>query len=646
MLKDGKSTLPTLSDLDFQKIKGVLYDLSGIELDLSQKIMVQSRLGSELWRLGYNDWAQFISDIKYKKSPNLTQSFINLLTTNKTHFFREKKHFEYITGVFLQNFIKTSKRKLTVWSAATSMGHEAYSLLMTLNDCRDQLQGSFDYRILATDIDTQVLEVAQKGIYPLPELKKSLSPTQLSKYWHQGVGKNIGLARIKQEFLKNMKFRHLNLNQNTWDIPLQFDIIMIRNVLIYFDKRSIDQIINKMSLLLNPNGLLIFGYSEGVPVNIDGFNYLGTSIYQKENDAHRKENVPYKKKSPVRVAIIDDSPTIQKLLHKIFSDDPRFEVVGQFSNPVDAIDGLRDVKADVLTLDIDMPKMSGIEFLFGPWNLLKIPVIMVTSHSTTEGGKAIQALDLGAFDCITKPKFDDLKEVSDRILETTWVASQSTVITKKNLPEVSPTAVLTDAECDHSLIAIGSSTGGTIALQNLLAGFSKPFPPLLIAQHIPAHFSKAFADHLDSKFPFQIKEAQSGERLKKSTVYIAPGGQQMTLGPGLCIILSENTGNLLHSPSVDLLFDSLLPYTKKMKIVAALLTGMGQDGAQGLLNLKNKGVFTVAQDKQTSVVFGMPRVAIQMGAAHKVLPLNKISKELICAIRNSPHGRLKDFAEK
>ena len=214
-------------------------------------------------------------------------------------------------------------------------------------------------------------------------------------------------------------------------------------------------------------------------------------------------------------------------------------------------------------------------------------------------------------------------------------ASKSRILKGISITEPIETPQLSSGEVKNSIIAIGASTGGTTAIHKILEQFKSPFPPVLVVQHIPQNFSAAFAKHLNSKFPFRVKEAENGERLVEDTVYIAPGGRQMTVDSVLKLSIKEGELVSGHAPSVDCLFASLKECTQKYKCIAVLLTGMGGDGAHQLLELKNLGVYTIAQDQATIVVYGMPRIAAELGATCTVLPLHNIAKEILCRLKKS-----------
>lgn len=330
----------------------------------------------------------------------------------------------------------------------------------------------------------------------------------------------------------------------------------------------------------------------------------------------------------VKVLIVDDSKTIRTLLRGVFAKASGIEVVADVGRPSEVIALIEKHKPDVITLDIHMPEMDGVTLLKKYINPHPIPTVMISSISMEEGPMVLSALEAGAVDYIKKPELSELAEVSELIIEKVKNAAEAKVKTE-------PKTIKTRVRSNHSfdldgLIAIGSSTGGTEALREVLTHMPSKIPPILIVQHIPPVFSKAFANRLNELCNFKVKEAENGDKVEANTVYVAPGGKQMKVsksGSELVIIVDDSDPVNRHKPSVDALFNSLAQYDFN-KGVAVMLTGMGGDGAKGMLKLKEKGWKTIAQNKETCVVFGMPAVAIQVGAVQHVVPLDQISSKI------------------
>jgi two-component system, chemotaxis family, protein-glutamate methylesterase/glutaminase len=335
-----------------------------------------------------------------------------------------------------------------------------------------------------------------------------------------------------------------------------------------------------------------------------------------------------------RVLIVDDSKTIRVVLEKIFSTDPNIQVVGSLGDPREVEKFLSQNKVDVMTLDIHMPELSGLDVLKMLMPKFKIPTIMISSISKDEGPQVLQALELGAVDYIQKPKMEEIPLLKNEICERLHQARNSKVRFGSGSIQSSVKAKNTAKFADNFLIVVGSSTGGTEALKELLMGLPDQIPPILIVQHIPAVFSAALAHRLNELCPFAVMEAVDQQLVQPNTVLIAPGGKQMKLESfGLHdyrIRITDDAPVNRHKPSVDYLFDSVAKIMPS-KCLGVILTGMGADGAQGLLKLKKAGAWTIAQDKDSSVVWGMPRAAAEIGAACEVRPLNEVASALVKA---------------
>ncbi|MBT3980590.1 MAG: chemotaxis-specific protein-glutamate methyltransferase CheB [Bacteriovoracaceae bacterium] len=339
-----------------------------------------------------------------------------------------------------------------------------------------------------------------------------------------------------------------------------------------------------------------------------------------------------KARAKTKVLIVDDSRTIQKLLKKIISEDPRLEVSGVACDAAMAEIEIGKNRPDVITLDIQMPGLNGVEFLeqvIVP--KYKIPTIMVSSLKKSESELVLKSLELGAFSYYEKPSFDKINQVKEELTELLYTAGKSEV-KLANIPKKGHRHFAESGQIDlkNSLILIGASTGGTIALTELICSFPPNIPPTLMVLHIPEGFSTSFAERLNQQTPFLVKEACGGEELLPNQVLLAPGGKQMKVVEKrrkFIIEINDDAEVNRHKPSVDYLFFSITQKVRK-RMAGCILTGMGADGAKGLLHLKNLGVYTIAQDKDSCVVFGMPKEAIKLGAAEKVLPLSKISGEL------------------
>ena len=337
----------------------------------------------------------------------------------------------------------------------------------------------------------------------------------------------------------------------------------------------------------------------------------------------------------IKVLIIDDSALIRNLLGEILGSFGDIQVVGAAEDPYDARDQIKRLNPDVLTLDIEMPRMNGLTFLKNLMRLRPMRVIMI-STLTEEGAPAtLEALELGAVDFIPKPKVNVAQEMSKYAEDLHRKIRAAAGSMPRPLPDPqiqaqSHVRVATPEKVSfayNALIAIGASTGGTEAIKEVITRFPAHFPPVVIAQHIPPIFSSSYAMRMDKACQMKVFEAEHDQKIKTGCIYIAPGNDHLTVkkvGREMFCQLSRSAPVNRHRPSVELLFNSVAEQIHK-NAIGIILTGMGSDGAQGLLNMRKAGSKTIAQDQQTSVVWGMPKAAVDLEAADKVLPLFNIA---------------------
>jgi two-component system, chemotaxis family, protein-glutamate methylesterase/glutaminase len=346
-------------------------------------------------------------------------------------------------------------------------------------------------------------------------------------------------------------------------------------------------------------------------------------------------------KKNIRVIVIDDSALMRNLLKEIIDEAPDLECIATAPDPIIARDKIRELNPDVITLDIEMPKMDGLEFLERLMRLKPTPVIMISSLTEQGSEAALHALELGAVDIIAKPKLDIVRGIqgyADDIREKIRCAAGAKVkpmFSNNVMPNHSADAVLAKVSRPilktEKLIIVGASTGGTEALKEFLMPMPPDAPAILIAQHMPEMFTKSFANRLNSLCRITVKEAEHGERVLPGHAYIAPGHSHLMLAvSGANYVCHLSQGELVnrHRPSVDVLFRSVANLAGK-NAIGVILTGMGKDGAAGMLEMKQAGAYNYAQDEATCVVFGMPKEAIAMGGVHETLPLKDISTRVL-----------------
>lgn len=346
-----------------------------------------------------------------------------------------------------------------------------------------------------------------------------------------------------------------------------------------------------------------------------------------------------------KVLVVDDSALIRQLLTEILSSDPAIEVVGGAADAFIARDKIKILNPDVVTLDVEMPRMNGLQFLRNLMRLRPMPVVMISTYTQEGSETTIEALELGAVDFIAKPALshgEGLEEYADDIRSKVKVAAQANIkaVSKPQSPAASPAPSASGSphlkNVDRNkIIAIGASTGGTEAVKDVLSQLPAEMPGILITQHIPASFSTSFARRLNEVCALTVKEADDGDLVLPGHAYVAPGHSHMALvseSGGYRIRLLDSAPVNHHRPSVEVLFDSVKKAAGK-NAIAVMLTGMGSDGAQAMADLHATGSFTIAQDEDTSVVWGMPGSAVRLGAADEVLGLNDIPGRLISAIK-------------
>lgn len=337
-----------------------------------------------------------------------------------------------------------------------------------------------------------------------------------------------------------------------------------------------------------------------------------------------------------RVLVVDDSPTMRGLIKAVLRSDPGIDVVGEAGDAMQARAAIKELNPDVITLDIEMPNMNGLEFLEKIMQLRPMPVIMVSTLTHRGAEATLAALEIGAFDCVGKPKPGDPTPFP-QLAETVKAAARSQrhrpdpAAAGRRAPSARAYSTPPDYQPSRKIIGIGASTGGVEALIAVLSKFPANCPPTVITQHMPAAFTKSFAARLNRLCAPQVKEAEDGDRLEIGRIYLAPGGERhMEVANPMaprCVLLEGGLVNG-HRPSVDVLFESVARLAGA-KAVGVILTGMGRDGATGLLRMRQAGAITIGQDEKTCVVYGMPRVAFEIDAVGRQLPLDRIGEEIL-----------------
>jgi two-component system chemotaxis response regulator CheB len=339
---------------------------------------------------------------------------------------------------------------------------------------------------------------------------------------------------------------------------------------------------------------------------------------------------------PCRVLIVDDSPTMRALIAATLLLDRGIEIVGEVADPFEARDAIKKLNPDVITLDIEMPRMNGLDFLERLMRLRPTRVIVISSLSERGAATTIRALEMGALECVAKPSSRDPKSFEG-------LAEKARTIVAARLPmtfDMRETGRgrrtvdgLANFQSDGRIVAIGASMGGVEALFTVLSAFPENCPPTVVAQHMPALFTRSFANRLDTVCKPLIREAKDRQPIRSGEVYLAPGGSahlEIVKGKGLECRLREGPVVSGHRPSIDALFRSVARAAGP-KAMGVILTGMGRDGAEGLRAMRDAGADTIGQDEASSLVYGMPRVAFEIGAVALQLPLNQIGARIVAA---------------
>ncbi|MEM1135846.1 MAG: chemotaxis response regulator protein-glutamate methylesterase [Bacteroidota bacterium] len=353
-------------------------------------------------------------------------------------------------------------------------------------------------------------------------------------------------------------------------------------------------------------------------------------------------------KRKIKILIIDDSALVRQTLEKLFLSEPDFEVIGTAANPYFAAEKIKKQIPDVITLDVEMPRMDGLTFLKVLMKQKPIPVVVVSSLTIKGNTTAIKALELGAIDIVNKPSMRSIGDLQsiERLNFMDIIRAAARANVSKNKEKLNTIKAKNSLSADiaigklpsksmlettDKIVAIGASTGGTVAIHYVLKNLTYDCPPVAIVQHMPEHFTRTFAERMNNICEITVKEAENGDALIRGQALIAPGNKHMLVKrSGARYFVELDDGALVnrHKPSVDVLFKSTAQYAGK-NAIGIIMTGMGKDGAQGLLEMKEAGAFTIAQNKESCVVYGMPQEAVRLGAAIRTMSLKQIPNNIM-----------------
>lgn len=555
-----------------------------------------------------------ISIVEYlnfiKKNPDEYSLFLNQVTIHKTGWFREKSHFELLTKHLQQGDYR--HRLLRVLVGACSTGEEAYTLSLVLTELKQN--GTIrDFTITGFDIDPVSVSKAVAGVYP--QAQASFIPERYHSQLLWGEGEFAGFFTLESDIKSPCQFLSLNL-LNLDQLMGQFDLIMIRNVFIYFDDRTISKISHLIQEKLSDKGVFIAGVSEKHDLFAKLFDNPASTLYQKKTEAKVVTVRSQKKK----ILILDDSKVIHSKIIKLTQTLP-FEFVSAYS-PQEASALLKTQTVDLALVDVNMPTGNGIDWLLSQrqsgW---ETPAFIFSDLAHEEILRLASAQDSELIDFISKEMLADKPQEFIAVL--TECLQQHRLDEKKDISQLQLTT--------PDFILIGASTGGIAALHQSLAGLDVDCPPLLIVQHLDARFTEEFCVGIEHVS--RLKRGELGAKLKPGHFYISKDQEHLELKKIKQDFLAFQNPHppayVTHKPSVDQLFRSAIPYAKKAW--AVILTGMGDDGAQAMLELKKSGALTLTQDHQTSLVYGMPKQAKKLGASiADVTPaeLNTLLKQL------------------
>ncbi len=350
-------------------------------------------------------------------------------------------------------------------------------------------------------------------------------------------------------------------------------------------------------------------------------------------------------KDKIKVLIVDDSALVRETLKKLFDQAPDIEVIDAVMDPLYAVKRIKQQRPDVITLDMQMPRMDGLTFLKKLMASYPVPVVVISSKAIKGGETAIKALELGAVDFITKPEQGigrEMEKLTDEIFHKVRAASQANIKEIKKRSREAKQKPKSDQETKYKtapelitstnkLICLGASTGGTVAIRKILQELPANLPGIITVIHMPSGFTKSFADTLDVSCDMKVKEAEDGEPVNDGVCYIAPGGYHLEINRQhgrYYIKLNEQAPINNLRPAIDKLFYSAAEYAAP-NCMGGILTGMGKDGAQGLKKMRQAGAYTIAQDEKTSVVYGMPKQALTEGGVEQIYPLDQIPKAIV-----------------
>lgn len=628
LLKILKDRNPSkVVDRDLSYILNLQQELMGHTLEVNEVSFYTIQIQRRMRQLKFNSMGEYRLYFVDHQKQEMKLVFSSIIETEEDlKLFRWKREMNELALRLLDKENFKDKSEYNVFVPFVGSGEDLYSLAIYLNQWKKRKGSHLKFNIWGHEIDFSLIEIAKNGVYPLSKLM-SIDENYIGLGIEKGHGETEGWIQICDEVFEMCKIEQsqtLNCYQN-----IKFDLVFWPGIQNYIDNHADSNSVLKCISEILDEGASLLANIKGVghtPFNT--WKSLGALILKKEFN-----NESFEISKMVKVVLADDSRMIRDVVKRMLTKEKGFEVVAEAKNGFELTEINKNIQSDVILLDINMPEMDGITWLELNKDVKHPPVVIFSSVNYSDAVKSLNCFEYGAVDYLEKPKISNIEFEINRIREVLRAASTVKNVNpiKRRNPIHSPKWILNNHENPSGhLIAIGASTGGVEALTQILTRLPSKMPPILVVIHIPVSFSAAFADRLNSLGPLKVVEAKDGMLIEESTVYIAPGGSQFgvlenALSKTLtCQVSLDEAPINFCKPSVEYMFNSLTKLTHDWSLKAGLLTGMGSDGAQGLLKLKKASVETFSQSQETCVVYGMPKAAFEMGAVDQVLDLEDI----------------------
>jgi two-component system chemotaxis response regulator CheB len=601
-------------DDDIEIIMGLARELTGTRVNAKQHSIVIQKVAARIFELGLDDLESYLYLVD--ETDDEISYLISALTIHTTGWFREPSAFEKLDEVLLKKFSSNqTPAHFRVLSAACSTGEEVWSIAAVLESFARTRQG-FTWEIEAWDIDPISLRVGRAGVYESRALEAVAENFRLRL---DAIGQTVagrdGFFEILPKYRENCRFRAVNILKQPEDSSV-FDFIMCRNVLIYFDPVSVTSIVSQFKKRLSLSGLLCVGVSETSALSTADFSSIGAAVYGRAGGQLMSitgRSHGQSQRAPIgNVVVVEDEPELRVLMVE-FLEETGYRVLSA-SNAQDAEPKILGEPTSLVLCDYRMPGANGLELCARIRSKgYRGAFVIISGHA--DRGMAEEGLRSGCNDVVLKPLLD----VDLVALVRSYIGAPQTE--KKVLSQ-------------PSMILMGASTGGTEVLVRILRDLPRDVPPVLVVQHIISGFAKDFGERLAKVSGLTLGACRPDEPLQKGHLYISLGEWHIGVKDDsgkLMLVCNRGPAVNGHRPSVDFLFQSAA-VCRQRRIFAALLTGMGRDGADGLLALKNSGAETFAQSEDTCAVFGMPREAIRLNAAQFILSPEDIRKKLLAVL--------------